>query len=186
MTKPKADPAQRGRKSPAKMPLLEQVLRRYKLEDARRAAGAKQLRDFVKYFNDDGIVPNPAKTDEEMMALDHDALDRALETALKDPERRDRITRKLTTEHRRSVARFASYGLQIEALGLLPHQTPPSYLECDYEKFDDILAQPDDADYACVRLFLALWRHGVSAFEPDPIGALKEKLKHARRGKPPP
>jgi hypothetical protein len=186
VTKRKQNPKQGGRKSWSKQPLFTSSSKQKADTDDADDAANKRLHDFVKHFDDTGIEPSPAATDEATMALNHDALDRALALALNDPERRDQINAKLMTEHRNIVARFASYGLQIASLCLRPWQTPPSYLQCDYEKFDQIIAQADPrGDYACVLLTVAMMRHGVSVYEPSPLDALEKKLKHAPRGRPP-
>jgi hypothetical protein len=187
MTLPKANPKQRGRKSWARQPLIqsERAAEISNLKDAKRAAGAKQLRDFVKYFNDDGIAPAPPMTDKQRLALNVAAAQRALQQTLKDPEQHNHFTRKMHEDGWPEAARDAAYHQQIEHLGLKPWQSPPVMLECDYQKFDDVLAKPDHADYAPVLLTTKLIRHGVSVFEPDPLRALKQKVKNAKRGRPP-
>jgi hypothetical protein len=55
-----------------------------------------------------------------MNRVDRDALRRALALLRNEPEYRDQLERKVEAEGWESAARFASYNLQIDNLGLRP------------------------------------------------------------------
>jgi hypothetical protein len=151
----------------------------------KKANANGKLWDFLKYFDDTGIEPVEI-TDEQYYELNEAAGEDAVRLSLEDPERRDQITNDLKSEPRGEVAMSCIYHHQIETLDLKPWQTPPSYLDLDLEKFDDILAKPDpNSDYTTVLLTLKLIKLGVSVYSPDPIAALKNAVKQARRGRPP-
>lgn len=100
--------------------------------------------------------------EDELSAIDEDALERALAQLRrsKDPGRRAQIEGKLADDGWYKAAHFASYSLQIDNLGLKPWSDPPCYghLQDDPEAYK--LAQ---------RLEAA----GLSIFEPDPEAALQ-------------
>jgi hypothetical protein len=179
VTPRKLHPKQRGRKGD-KAPM-------FVVSDQQKNKGdGKKLLNFLDQFNDDGIPPVPPMTDRQRYKLNKAALTEALQLTLKEPDRHDQVTKMLHEDGWADAAMFCSYHRQIDALDLKPWQTPPSYLEMAYEKFDDILAKPEPiGDYATVLLTTKLIRHGVSVYSPDPIAALKNAVKQARRGRPP-
>jgi hypothetical protein len=179
MTRPKANPRQHGRKTWSKTPAFTVV------PDDEHTKKRKRLSDFLQHFDDAGIVPRRPQSNEEMMKLNTEALEACLQAALKDPDRRDRIVDKLETEGRGEAMMTAVFRLQIDALGLHPWEPPPSFLECDYDDFPDILSNPERADYEVVWLTTLLIIHGVSVFSPDPVAELKKAVQRAPRGRPP-
>jgi hypothetical protein len=84
-----------------------------------------------------------------------------LALARAEPEYRDQLERKVEAEGWESAARFASYGLQIDNLGLKPWMDPPCFAE----------VQPDPE---ALKILLKLLGAGLSRYEPDPIAALAE------------
>jgi hypothetical protein len=177
VTPRKPNPSQRGRKLASKAPMFGVVDQQNNKND-----NGKLLK-FLDYFDDAGITP-VSLTNEQMRANNIAALKQALQLTLEDPERRDQITEKLKSEEWGDVAQFCAYSQQIDALDLRPWQTPPSMLEMDADKFDDILAKRDPiGNYATVLLTTKLIRHGVSVYSPDPITALNKAVKQSRRGR---
>jgi hypothetical protein len=91
--------------------------------------------------------------------VDRNALRRALALARAEPEYRDQLERKVEAEGWESAARFASYNLQADNLGLKPWMDTPMYAE----------VRPDPEALA---LLVKLLGHGLSRYEPDPVAAL--------------
>src|SRR6516165_10825094 len=61
--------------------------------------------------------------------VDRQALQRSLKLARAEPEYRDQLECKVEAEGWESAARFASYSLQIDNLGLRPWMDPPCFAE---------------------------------------------------------
>jgi hypothetical protein len=93
--------------------------------------------------------------------VDSEALRRALKMARAEPEYREQMARKAEAEGWESAARFASYSLQIDNLGLKPWMDPPCFAE----------VRPDPE---ALKILLKLLGAGLSRYEPDPIAALAE------------
>jgi hypothetical protein len=179
VTPRKLHPKQRGRKTANKMPM-------FVMRQNNKSNDDGKLLKFLEQFDDTGIAPMEQLTDQQMYDMNMAAAEQALQLTLKDPEQRDHFTKKLREDGWAETALSAVYHQQINSLDLQPWQTPPSMLQCDVEKFDDILAKPDPiGDYATVLLTTKLIRLGVSVYSPDPIDALKKAVKQARRGRPP-
>ena len=112
---------------------------------------------------------------EELSAVDRDALERAIQTrrASKSPAVREQVEQKLADEPWFDVATFAAYGCQCDALHLKPWQSPPVWitdLVADLNAGDDgVLGR-----YQGARLLRRMLDAGISRYEPDPLGALKQ------------
>lgn len=112
---------------------------------------------------------------DELSDVDQEALERAIRICLTHKDRADQLQmeRKLASEDDWwDTATFAAYSCQVDALRLLPWQTPP----CWVDDIEGILAGGDDGEmgcYAAARLLKRLLAAGLSRYEPDPIGALK-------------
>jgi hypothetical protein len=104
-----------------------------------------------------------------MNTTDRDALERAMQTARRDPSRARQLDAKLQDDPWSEVSQFAAYCCQIHALHLKPWQSPPcSVDEDDPDEHDNKTAQK------LLRLMLA---NGVSRFDPDPLAALKRRKR---------
>jgi hypothetical protein len=92
---------------------------------------------------------------------DKEALTRALEIFSRDPRNATQVKGKMAQgDSWAECAGHAAYNCQIKALGLLPWQNPPCH--CDgtgTDLMDRLLRRMLDA--------------GLSAYEPDPLAALK-------------
>jgi hypothetical protein len=97
---------------------------------------------------------------------DRAAFDLAIKFARKDPLQRWRIEEKLAAgEDYNEVGKSAAYSCQIEALGLMPWQSPPCY--ADMSALDQPYGDPRAAREGAV-LALRMQRCGVSRWHPDP------------------
>lgn len=69
------------------------------------------------------------------------------------------------------VAKFASYSMQIESLGLQPWQNPPMYA-----RFPDLEKPFDDprGERAAAEILEKLLSLGCSRFEPNPLQAIQQ------------
>jgi hypothetical protein len=173
MTSPrKPDPKQHGRKTENKVPLS------LVLSDPAK----NMLLGFLKHFDDTGIAPAAPLTDDQQLALNEAAAKRALQLTLAEPDRHKQVSEKLKTEGWEEAAWFSVYHQQNRSLALRPSQNPPVALECDWESFDGILANPNHADYPTAALTMLLIKHGVSVFSPTPITDLEEAIA-AKRGR---
>ena len=119
--------------------------------------------------------------EEELSAVDRDALDRAIEICRtrKDPADREQIERKIATEPWREVGEFAAYSCQMDSLHLQPWQSPPCWVD---DLVSDIQGAPDGVggDYEAAKLLQRLLDAGLSRYEPDPVGALKQARRRPR------
>jgi hypothetical protein len=101
----------------------------------------------------------------DLTTIDIEALDRAIEQALAEPEDREgrhwQINKMLAEDDRIEVGMFCSYHLQCERLRLKPWDSPPMHS-------NGIGRSPS------ARLRKRLEKAGLSIFEPDPEAALKE------------
>jgi hypothetical protein len=117
-----------------------------------------------------------------MTERDRAALELALSAALKNPTTAHQFTIKLESgESRLSVARFASYSLQIDELELDPHQLPPCSI--DPNQIAAILRHGNTINntfYDAAMLAKMMLKAGVSRFHPYPVAALKEAECTAR------
>ena len=93
-----------------------------------------------------------------MLDVDRDALERAMEVAMRDPTREAQLRNKLADAPWFDVAEFAAYCVQGDTLSLRPWEEPPC---CDS-------AQGNPGDRLLQRMLAA----GLSRYEPDPLGAL--------------
>jgi hypothetical protein len=91
--------------------------------------------------------------------VDRQALQRSLKLARAEPEYRDQLECKVEAEGWESAARFASYSLQIDNLGLRPWMDPPCFAE----------VRPDPE---ALKILVQLLGAGLSRYEPDPVAAL--------------
>src|SRR5262245_4461299 len=105
---------------------------------------------------------------------DRDALERCMEIAQRDPGRADQLQSKLRDEPWHEVAEFAAYSCQIDALHLKPWQQPPCIVDED---------DPDEKDKDAQGLLRKMLAAGISRYEPDPMAALRKRLKDAAREK---
>lgn len=128
--------------------------------------------------NDDDVYDDDA--DDLLSEVDYDALKRALEMTLNEPnaDRVAQVKSMLEDRDELEVARFAAYHQQVRTLGLTPLQAPPCSYSIDHAKA--ICAAGPKAEFSSpwfgyrgAKLLLRMLAHGVSQFEPDPISALK-------------
>jgi hypothetical protein len=122
------------------------------------------------------MMTSPTETDRA-------ALELALAVALRTPATGRQFKNKLESgESRLSVAVFASYSTQIDALELGPHEVPPSSIEPD--QIAAILAKGESHDnsafYGGALLLKKMLQAGVSRWHPDPVAALREAECMAR------
>jgi hypothetical protein len=104
-----------------------------------------------------------------MNTTDRDALERAMQTARRDPSRARQLDAKLQDDPWSEVSQFAAYCCQIHALHLKPWQSPP----CSVDEDD-----PDEHDNKTTQKLLRLMlANGVSRFDPDPLAALKRRKR---------
>lgn len=116
--------------------------------------------------------------DDELSAVDIDALERALaRVRASNPSRREQIARMLREDWYKA-AHFAAYSCQIDALKLKPWRDPPCY---GHLRTDDGAYSDPAAHELAERLEAA----GPSIFEPDPIAALAA-IEARTPGEPPP
>lgn len=111
-------------------------------------------------------------TEDHLDALDRDALKRCMEIAKREPGRTEQLESKLKDEPWLEVAEFAAYCVQGRALHLKPWQLPP----CSVNEND--LGERDRDAQDLLRQLLAA---GVSRYDPDPLAALKNKRRKARK-----
>jgi hypothetical protein len=107
-----------------------------------------------------------------MTPIDQAALTKAIAAARAESKSRARqIDSMLGDRSWQRVAEFAAYSAQIDALGLMPWQSPPciASLADLNQPFDDPRGARESAEL--LKKMLAL---GLSKFEPDPIGAIVE------------
>ena len=97
--------------------------------------------------------------DDELSAVDIDALERALaRVRASNPSRREQIARMLREDWYKA-AHFAAYSCQIDALKLKPWRDPPCYGHLGN-------------DAGAADLLTQMLAHGLSRYEPEPAGAL--------------
>jgi hypothetical protein len=107
--------------------------------------------------------------DDGLDAVDRDALERAMTKAREDRGRAKQLDAMLKSSPWLEVAEFAAYCCQTAALDLQLHENPPMHAH--------IIGQPSDPTAA--RLLDRLLAAGLSQYEPDPLGALKEAEQDA-------
>jgi len=103
---------------------------------------------------------------EELDEIDMDALRRAMEIAMRDPDRKRQLESKLKGDAYpgdkpqpwTEVAQFAAYCVQNRALNLKPWESPP--------------CSACETDTAALKLLDRMLEAGISEWEPDPLGAL--------------
>jgi hypothetical protein len=112
--------------------------------------------------------------EDELHPIDKDALTRAIEmTRANGGSDAVQIENKLRKEPWGQVARFAAYCRQCDNLRLLPHQSPP----CWVDDMEATLAAGDDGimgKYAAAKLLQRMLDANISIYEPDPIAALEQ------------
>lgn len=119
----------------------------------------------------------PRQTPNEFHAIDREALDRALETTLAEPDqgRVDQVRSTLAEDGWFSAASFCSYHQQCESLDLGSWLTPP----CHADKSDIQIHRGDDK---ALQLLKRMLRHGVSLYDPTPLASLEAaKLRSPRK-----
>ena len=103
-----------------------------------------------------------------MTRNDKAALTQCMEIARRNPRRAEHLQAKLDSgQPWEEVASFAAFGMQIEALDLMPWQAPPCIADEDH----DDPHQPE-----AVKLLRRMLAAGVSRYDPDPMGAF-ERVK---------
>lgn len=117
---------------------------------------------------------------DDLHPIDRDAFERAIAMmrANGGPDALQ-IENKLRNEPWEQVARFAAYSCQCDNLHLLPHQSPP----CWIDDMEATLAAGDDGilgKYAAATLLKRMLDAGLSIYEPDPIDAL-ERTKRTKK-----
>jgi len=118
--------------------------------------------------------------DDDLHPIDRDAFERAIAmTRANGGPSAVQIENKLQDEPWEQVARFAAYCRQCDNLHLLPHQSPP----CWINDMEAVLAAGDDGilgKYAAATLLKRMLDAGLSIYEPDPIDAL-ERTKRTKK-----
>jgi hypothetical protein len=111
--------------------------------------------------------------------VDFDALRRAMDLAMRNPNRAEQLKAKLKTASWREVAEFAAYCCQIETLHLRPWEEAPCHA---------VIVEPDGRgrmremrDPKAGALMDRLLAAGLSQWEPDPLGALAKVKKERRK-----
>lgn len=104
-------------------------------------------------------------TEDDFDAVDREALNRALQLTLAgdEPGRADQVRSMLTDNGWWYAASFCAYHQQCRMLNLAPWQSPPCHVDED---------SPRDREHDAVRLLKRMLSHGVSRWDPDPIGAI--------------
>jgi len=125
-------------------------------------------------------LPQIDEDEDELHPVDREALERAIAmTRANGGPSAVQIENKLRDEPWEQVARFAAYCRQCDNLRLMPHQSPP----CWVEDMEATLAAGDDGilgKYAAARLLQRMLDAGLSVYEPDPIAAL-EQIKRTKK-----
>jgi hypothetical protein len=106
-----------------------------------------------------------------MDRIDRDALERAIVACrAQDAGSAKQIDHMLLDRPWELVARFAAYSAQMDALGLMPWQSPPcqASLAALHEPFGDARARES------AEVLRRLLDAGLSPFEPDPLAAIAE------------
>ena len=98
-----------------------------------------------------------------MNTVDQAALELAMRIARRDPATRVQLDDMLKDEDWRSVAEFAAYHCQYQALHLKPWELPPCWVDED---------DPNERDKAARVLLSRMLAAGVSRYHPDPLVAL--------------
>ena len=96
--------------------------------------------------------------------VDREALQRALDMTLAEPDCAEQIRHKLQHDGWHEAARFAAYHQQVKSLRLQPWQSPP----CS-------AAARTRTDKELLEISRRLVRSGLSLFEPDPLDAIDAK-----------
>jgi hypothetical protein len=103
---------------------------------------------------------------------DLEAVTRALEQVLEDPEWCELFEWKLATDDRDTVLHFAAYNCQVDNLRLNAAEDPP----CEIDDPDAELAKPDfRGNHAAARLLKRMRALGISDYEPDPMRAIESR-----------
>jgi hypothetical protein len=100
--------------------------------------------------------------------IDHDALTRCLDVAMRDPLCRTQFADKQRANGWEEAAQAAAYHCQIEALNLKPRQEPPCVADED---------DPDERDKQAQALLRRLLAAGLSRYEPNPLKALSKAAR---------
>jgi hypothetical protein len=114
-------------------------------------------------------------TNDNLDPLDRAALECALSLTMAEagPDRIAQVQAALKDEGWFAAAWGCVYNRQIDALGLTPWERPP----CCIDDADAAIAagpegQYGHRDYAAGQLLARMLSHGVSKFDPDPLGAI--------------
>ena len=109
--------------------------------------------------------------DDDIAALDRDALQRCMDIAKRDRDMAAHLQAKLRAGQTwAAVACSAAYNTQITSLRLRPWQDPPCVVDED---------DPEEHDRQAQMLLRQMLKAGLSRYEPDPRIALLKK-KRAR------
>jgi hypothetical protein len=111
----------------------------------------------------------PKMTD-ELSDVDRDALTRAMEITMREPDRAGQLTAKLEDEPWVEVAKFAAYHCQTKFMRLRPWDAAPCHALMD--EGGGRITRNSKAGAVMDRLLDA----GLSQWEPDPMAALAEAL----------
>jgi len=110
--------------------------------------------------------------------IDRAAFDLAIEIARRDPLQRKRIDDAFAAgDDYVKVGKAAAYHCQIEALDLMPWQSPPCY--ADMRALERPYGQPGGKRESA-ELALRMQRQGISRWHPDPAGEC-DRAEAARR-----
>lgn len=110
-----------------------------------------------------------------MNTVDQAALELAMRIARRDPATRVQLDDKLKDEDWHSVAEFAAYHCQYEALNLKPWESPPCWTDED-ENCSDPTYDFKKLNQAQVVLRRIL-KAGISRYHPDPLAALEHLVR---------
>jgi len=126
----------------------------------------------------------PKFTEDDFDEVDREALNRALQMVLADPDRdRAAQVRSFLEDVDQDpdhgwwcAASFASYHRQFEHLQLDPWEAPP--MEIDPDQIENIIARGDQSDrlFGAAKLAKKMIAHGVSLYDPTPIDSIRRRL----------
>jgi hypothetical protein len=127
------------------------------------------------------VLMTSTLTDEDgddLHPIDREALERAIAmTRANGGPDAVQIENMLRRDPWEQVARFAAYCRQCDSLRLMPHQSPP----CWIDDMEATLAAGDDGilgKYAAAVLLKRMLDANISIYEPDPIAALGKTKTH--------
>jgi hypothetical protein len=110
---------------------------------------------------------------EDLDDIDRDALERALQLTLKEPDRTEQVSEMLAERGWFSAASFSAYHRQCTSLRLKPWEYPPCWAD------DEIANDPLRA--SALTLLRRMEGLDLSRYEPDPIAAIAAASAKAKK-----